>query len=443
MNVAIAATPTARPRLGKWGALGLLMVLAFLNYMDRNMVYPLLPLIAKSLHMTTGQLGALSTGFHVVYATTAPVCGMLSDRVARKAVLLVALVAWSCITMLSGTATGFAALLVWRSLTGLGEGGYFPTAVSVIGDLFEPNRRGLALALHGVCTTLGGSAGYAFGGVVGDRFGWRVPFFVALVPGLVLAFVVWRFFDEPPRGGAVVVAPAAASAGPPREEHPYRAGGGDVPAAARRPYLTIVTSAPVLMVSFAACAGALAMTGINTFLPLYLVRARGVGVGDAGIFTGAAFTMALVGQLLGGVLSDAFVGRFAGARPALLGGAYLLAAPIFVAVAHVPGLGLAVAAYAVTQLMRGFAEPNIYGTVIDATPSLERGSAQGFLLMLTFVGSSAAGLLGGLSIEHFGFDATFAVFAAASAVCGVLGVGLFSYIRARVDRSRLIGPALD
>jgi len=179
-----------RAGMSRWEALGILMVLAFLNYMDRSLLPPALNSIKKDLGLTSGQAGMLATGFFAVYAIMAPISGILADRFSRKRILLFAVVTWSIVTALSGTATGFATLLVWRALTGLGEGGYFPTALSLIGDLFEKNQRGKAIALHGVCTTLGGAAGLALGGILVGEFGWRMPFFLAIVPGLVLAGVL-------------------------------------------------------------------------------------------------------------------------------------------------------------------------------------------------------------------------------------------------------------
>jgi len=157
--------------IGRWGALGLLMTLAFLNYMDRNLILPLLGSIGRDLHLEEDRLGAFATGFHIVYGASAPLVGRLADVWPRKRILLVAVAGWSVVTATSGLAAGFLSLLVFRALTGLGEGGYFPTALSLIGDLFPKELRGRAIALHGACTTLGGSAGYAIGGAMGQRFG--------------------------------------------------------------------------------------------------------------------------------------------------------------------------------------------------------------------------------------------------------------------------------
>jgi MFS transporter, Spinster family, sphingosine-1-phosphate transporter len=401
--------------MGRWGALGILMTLAFLNYLDRNLIFPLLGLISRDIGVSTAELGAVATGFHVVYAVSAPLLGLVSDRLPRKLILLVALVSWSFVTALSGTATGFVSLLLFRAATGLGEGGYFPTAVSLIGDLFGPSERGLAIALHGICATLGGSAGYAVGGFLGERLGWRVPFFLAVVPGLGLALLLGLRFREPPRGQA---APAS---GGPREvdEAPVK----------RRPYHRIVLAPTVIGIALTACCAMFAMNGLNTYLPLYLEKERGVSVSTAGVLTGAFFSATLVGQLAGGVLSDRLSRRVAGVRPLLVALPYLAVAPAVLAIPHTNAILIALACYGFTQIGRGFAEPNIYGTIIDGTPAHERGSAQGFLLMLTFVGASASPWLAGVLIEKSGYATALHVLGCASAVAGALAFGLFAHIR--------------
>lgn len=424
--------------MSRWEALGILMVLAFLNYMDRSLLPPALNAIKKELGLSGGEAGALATGFFAVYAFTAPLAGYLADRMSRKRILLFAVTLWSIVTALSGTASGFASLLVWRALTGLGEGGYFPTALSLIGDLFERNQRGRAIALHGVCTTLGGAAGLAMGGVLVGEFGWRMPFFLAIAPGLVLALVLYIRFQEPVRGQK-------------EEAPPPGAAGVGLP---RRSYLSIALSTPVLLISLAACAAAFSMNAVYTFMPSFLQDAHGLSEGEAGVLTGIAFAATMLGQLAGGFSSDGLANRITGVRPLLVAAAYLLAAPAVLGIAYVPAAGLAVAAYAVTQVGRGFAEPNLYGTVMDSVAAHERGTAQGFLLAMTFAGSTAGPWVAGVLqettyrspghafvAEHVPlwtgmlaetrYDLMFLVLAAAAAVSTACAAGLFVYLKTR------------
>ncbi len=421
--------------MSRWEALGILMVLAFLNYMDRNLLFPAVQSIAKEFDLSGAQQGALSSGFFLVYAVTAPTAGYLADRLRRKRILLFAVVMWSVVTALSGLAIGFASLLFFRALTGLGEGGYFPTALSLIGDLFEKNQRGKAIALHGVCTTLGGSAGLAAGGVLTGAFGWRLPFFLAILPGLLLALVLYVRFEEPARGQKETEPPPD-------------------PDARRRMYIVIALSTPVLLISLAACAASFSMIGLLSFLPTFLQNHHHMTAGEAGVLTGIAFGATMLGQLAGGFLSDGLANRLAGARPLLVAAAYLLAAPAVLAIGHLGLATLVVVAYAMTQVGRGFGEPNLYGTVMDSVAPHERGTAQGFLLLMTFAGSTVAPTVAGLVqdvgyatpghrfvAEHVplmktilaevDYSAMFTMLAAASAVAAACAAGLFVYLRTR------------
>jgi predicted MFS family arabinose efflux permease len=416
--------PAEPARSRRWEALGILLVMAFLNYMDRQLIFALEVPIEHALAIDAARFGLIATGFYAVYGLTAPLVGYVSDRMRRKTLLLVAIVSWSVVTALSGLATGFFSLFVFRAFTGLGEGGYFPTALSIIGDLFDSRSRGRAVALHGMFTAFGGSAGYALGGVIGARFGWRMPFLLAVVPGLLLsALLAWRLI-EPPRGAGTRVEEAA-----PSEAAPLA-----------RPYWRIVLAPQVLLLSLAACAATFVMNGINTFLPRYLHDVRGFAVDSAGMVTGALYAATVLGQLSGGLLGDRLVGRGGGGRPLLVTFAFLSVAPAMVVMDRTASIELALVCYGATQLARGFAEPNIYCCVIDSIAARERGSALGFLLMLNFVGGTAGPLVVGQIIEGYGFGPAFDVLAALALVAGVLATTLVMHARrtARIPSARVL-----
>jgi predicted MFS family arabinose efflux permease len=382
------APPESR---GAWKLLAFLSALAFLNYMDRCLLFPVLGPIARDLGIAPGRLGTVATGFDVVYACAAPLVGMASDRWPRKRLLAVALVGWTLATGMTGAATGFLSLLVYRSLTGLTEGGYFPTSIAVLGDAFSPRLRSRAIALHAAFATLGGSAGYALGGFAGERWGWRAPFLLALLPGAALAFAFARWFDEPAR----VVRTA-------KLERPVLRPG-------------------VVLISLAACFASFTMSGMATFLPLYLTESYGVSVTRAGTLTGIAFATTLVGQLSGGVLADRLSARLPAGKSLCVALGYLAVAPTVAMMAHASTALGVLACYAVSQLLRGLVEPSLFATVIDETPPQERGAAQGVLISSCFVGSSAAGAGVGAIIHGHGFGTALHVLAAFSIAAALFG----------------------
>jgi hypothetical protein len=122
---------------------------------------------------------------------------------------------------------------------------------------------------------------------------------------------------------------------------------------------------------------------------------------------------------------------------------YLIVMPAIFAAPFTASAPLLIALFGGAMVMRGFAEPNMYLTIIDAVPSRERGAAQGFLLMLTFAGSSSAGLIGGVLMDRLAgplaqrtaamatgaYHTLFAVFGCAAVAAGVLGMALFAFAR--------------
>src|SRR5207249_2620618 len=126
----------------------------------------------------------------------------------------------------------------------------------------------------------------------------------------------------------------------------------------------------------------------------------------------------LIGQLAGGFLSDRLYQRVPGSRPLLVAVACFSVWPAALALTRVGPLPLALVCYGVTQLARGFAEPNIYGTNIDATTPGERGSAQGFLLMLNFIGGAISPIVVGWVIHEHGHRAAIDGLGGAAAIAG-------------------------
>src|SRR5262249_14952739 len=124
-------------------AASLLCLVYAVNFLDRQILAILLQSIKNDLQLTDVQLGLLSgTAFGLFYATLGIPIARLADRFSRKAVIAVCLGLWSCMTVLCGTAGGFAQLFAYRMGVGVGEAGGGPPAHSLIADYFPPERRG-------------------------------------------------------------------------------------------------------------------------------------------------------------------------------------------------------------------------------------------------------------------------------------------------------------
>jgi MFS family permease len=136
-----------------WLVVGLLWVVACLNYLDRQVIFSVFPLIRAEMRLDDFQLGLLSTVFLWVYGFASPFGGYLADRVGRKKVLLLSLAIWTTVTLLTGYVRDFQQLLIARALMGLSEACYLPAALALIAELHDKGRLSMAtgfrrLAFH-------------------------------------------------------------------------------------------------------------------------------------------------------------------------------------------------------------------------------------------------------------------------------------------------------
>jgi MFS family permease len=182
-----------------WFAVALLWVVACLNYLDRQVIFSVFPLLREEMALDDLQLGLLSTVFLWVYGLASPFGGYLSDRAGRKRVILLSLLIWTTVTLLTGYVQNFSQLLVARALMGLSEACYLPAALALIAELHAKGSRSLATGIH----QTGLYAGMAFGGVVGgamgERSGWRSPFFFLGAIGLAYALILMKGLRGDPK----------------------------------------------------------------------------------------------------------------------------------------------------------------------------------------------------------------------------------------------------
>jgi MFS family permease len=189
--------------------IGVLTLMFGFVFFDRNAMGNLAPFITASLHLTNGQIGALSSGLSICWAISGFAIGALSDALSRrKSILLITVVIFSVCSVLSGLAPSFGVLLASRMLMGLAEGPILPIAQSLVVLESAENRRGFNM---GVMQNLGSNLIGSFAGPViltmlAEYFSWRGAFFVAAVPGLICAALVWLYVREPDRNAVVAVA---------------------------------------------------------------------------------------------------------------------------------------------------------------------------------------------------------------------------------------------
>jgi MFS transporter, Spinster family, sphingosine-1-phosphate transporter len=173
-----------------WWVVILLWVVACLNYLDRQVIFAVFPLLRAEMAIDDLQLGLLSTVFLWVYGVASPFGGYLADRVGRKRVLVLSLLAWTTVTLLTGFAANFGQLLAARALLGLSQACYLPAALALISELHGPNSRSLATGVHQSGLYAGMAVAGVMGGWMGGTLGWRSPFLVLGAAGLLYVLVL-------------------------------------------------------------------------------------------------------------------------------------------------------------------------------------------------------------------------------------------------------------
>ena len=287
-----------------------------LNYIDRYVVPPVFESLKRSdMHPSDAQLGLLMSVFLFVYTIAAPLFGWLGDTRRRPRALAAGVALWSAATALGGFAWNYLSLLVSRGIVGIGEAAYGTIGPSLLADYFPPRNRGRAFAVFYMAIPVGAALGFMVGGFVDHHWGWRRVFFVAGLPGLLLAALVARL-REPQRGASDAVRAT------PSEREPL----WTLRAAAR----TLLSNRAYVLTVLGYAAYTFALGGIAAWVPAFLERVRGLpGDVATGRFGAIVVLTGLVGTFGGGWLGDRLLARTGQAYLWLSGVATLLAAPLF------------------------------------------------------------------------------------------------------------------
>lgn len=189
-----------------WRVLFLLFLANVFNFFDRVVPSIVMEPIRLEWSLSDFQIGMLGTAFTIVYAVAGIPLGRMADTGSRKKIMGWGLLLWSGLTAVNGAVQGFWGFLLARMGVGIGEASYGPAANSLIGDMFPANRRARAMGIFMMGLPVGLLLAFFTTGWIVQAFdSWRAPFFVAAVPGVLLALLMFKL-REPQRGAAEVVA---------------------------------------------------------------------------------------------------------------------------------------------------------------------------------------------------------------------------------------------
>ncbi len=276
-----------QPRLYPRTALVVLTALNLLNYIDRSVLFAVQPLVQVEFHRSDADFGLLTSAFFLFYMFAAPLMGPLADRYSRRLIIVMGAFLWSGATLLTAATHSFQTLLIRHTLVGIGEASFVTISPTLVADLFPEQKRGRILGVFYLAIPVGTALGYIIGGNLGPRFGWRSPFYVASIPGFVLALLL-LFIPEPERGMHDSL-----------PETPERS---TILGLARNPAFWTATLGMATMT--------FALGGLSVWMPTFLSRVRGYPLARANlIFGGITAFDGTVASLAGGWLGDRLLRR--------------------------------------------------------------------------------------------------------------------------------------
>src|SRR5213083_2889992 len=301
-------------------ALFLLLAINLFNYIDRQILAALEPDIRATFFASDDvnamtKTGLLGVAFFVTYMVSAPILGLLADRISRWLIIGVAVILWSVASGASGLAATFGILFATRIFVGIGEGGYGPAAPTILSDLFPIETRGRIMAIFCAAIPVGSALGYVIGGLIGAHLGWRWAFYLVAPPGLLLGLLC--FWQRDPRVAA---------------DHLIQ----KAPRRSLRDYLNLFRTRSYLINCVAMTLMTFVQGGLGFWVPAYLRyrhQSPAVGMTIFGLITVVA---GLVSTLLGGVIADRLRSRVPGSYFWVSGIGMLMACPIFVVALYIP-----------------------------------------------------------------------------------------------------------
>lgn len=306
--------PVTTKKLYPRTALIVLTALNLLNYVDRSVLFAVQPLVQREFRLSNAQLGYLTSAFLLCYMVAAPFTGPLADRYSRKIIIFLGAVFWSGLTLLTAVTNNYAELLVRHTLVGIGEATFVTIAPTFVADLFPEEKRGRILGVFYVAIPVGTALGYLLGGKLGPTHGWRFPFYIAAVPGFLLALLV-LLLPEPERGRF--------------DSHPDALAQFSVPISAadsffkkmllglksffRTLYFGVFRNPAFWTATLGMASMTFALGGIQVWMPTFLYEARGYTLEAANIVFGKIVVFdGIVASLLGGWLGDRLLRRTKG-----------------------------------------------------------------------------------------------------------------------------------
>lgn len=383
----------------KWQVVGMLWLVSFINYADRNAVTAVMPMLRSDFDLNNTLLGLVSSSFLWVYAVSSLLVGYLGDRFSRKWVIIWGLSSWSLMTFLSPLASLFPLFLLLRALTGLGEACYYPAGTALISDYHDKRTRGRALSVHQTAVFAGGAIGTTGAAWLAADGNWHFPFYLYGVIGLLFALFLARFM------------PGNSQARNARLES----------LAGKSPYALLAKNKAVWLLCLVYFCANSVSNGLLIWAPTLFIDSLHMSVTSASLYGALSLNLAgFVAVLLSGVVSDRVVKRSGVGRIYVLASGLLLAMLFIFAIAYVTTPAIMAACLLCAGFFKGIFDGSIYATMHDLVPSRSRSTATGLMTTLGFLGAGLCPLMIGIGADHIGLPLSMSLTAILDVIAVIL-----------------------
>ncbi|HZZ35626.1 MAG TPA: MFS transporter [Caulobacteraceae bacterium] len=390
----MAATVEAHRQTRTMLIVVLLAVAVFINYVDRGNLATAAPLMKDELKLSNTQMGLLLSAFFWTYTPGQILAGWLSERINAYRVLALGLALWAAATALTGLASAFSVLIALRLLLGLGESAAFPCSSKLLAEFLPQERLGWANGLIGAGLALGPAFGTLAGGLFMAQVGWRASF---ILFGLVSVtwLVPWFFATR----------------------HASRLADAHVAEPAPS-FLAILSKRAAWGASLGHFSANYSFYFVVSWLPLYLVKARGFTVTEMAELGGLIYLIYAASNLATGWLCDLWMRA---------GGSANRVRKSFIVTGHA-GVGACMAACAIGGPMMqiaslllaavffGFNTPNIFAIAQTLAGPRAAGKWVGVQNCIGNTAGIIAPIVTGMVVDRTG------QFVWAFAIAGVFGV---------------------
>lgn len=407
----------------RWWIIGLIFIITVINYIDRQTVSVLAPVITKDLGLSNTEFGTITTWFLLAYTISQAVSGKLYDKLGNKLGFTFSVVVWSVAACLHAFANGIASLSVFRFILGFGEAGNFPGAAKVSAEWFPQRQRALAQGIF--------NSGVALGSIVAPpaiiwlqlNFGWKTTFVVTGLLGFIWLVLWWFFYDARDKHKYLT------------EEEKQVIEEGETPTVSTETapsYAKLLSYRQTWSVVMARFLVDPVWWLYITWLPKYLYDARGFDLKQIGAFAWVPFVAAGLGSVFGGWLAGFLIGKgwsVDKARKVIMAVSCLLM-PAGIVAAYTSDAMFALAMISVVLFGFQVWINNVQTLPSDFFPKSAVGSVAGLGGMGAGIGSMIFTLTTGWVVDHF----SYAPILVAAGLLGPIGTVVLFILAGKIQK---------